>query len=158
MLNTYNKWLALNGEDIVWKQPGRGVRIGKPVGLSLGKNGYYTFCFKRKNHYYHRVKFYLAYGYMPDYIDHVDGNPLNNILSNIREATNQQNMRNSAKKSSAKSLYKGVSPKRTKWRAYIAVDKKQIHLGVFDTEIEAACAYNEKAVVLFGIFAKLNNV
>ena len=55
------------------------------------------------------------------------------------------------------SMYKGVW-KETAWRAGIKHDAKTIHLGSFKTEEEAARAYNEKALELFGEFAKLNEI
>jgi hypothetical protein len=43
-----------------------------------------------------------------------------------------------------------------KWRATITFNRKQIHLGAFDDESEAARAYDRKALELFGAFAKTN--
>jgi hypothetical protein len=96
------------------------------------------------------------------YIDHINGDTLDNRRSNLRACTNSQNSRNSRKLATKKtsSKYKGVClPKRSKkWLAYITVDRRRINLGSFTTEVEAAKAYNEAAVKLFGEFARLNDV
>jgi hypothetical protein len=101
-------------------------------------------------------------------IDHVDGNPLNNVRSNLRLATTWENSVNSAKtKSNTLSKYKGIfydknRPKPKKglwkpWRASIWVGKKQ-HKKYSETEKQAALAYNELALKYYGEFARLNVV
>ena len=92
-------------------------------------------------------------------VDHIDGDPTNNRRSNLRNCTQHQNSMNSRKrKNDASSKYKGVSwdKGRKKWRAYINLMRKQLFLGRFDNELEAARAYNDKAVELYGEFAHLN--
>lgn len=91
-------------------------------------------------------------------VDHRDGNGLNNQRYNLREATSQQNSFNITKRSkTTSSAYKGVCWNRQnkQWQSYIYFNKK-IHLGYFEDEIDAAIAYNNKAIELFGEFAKLN--
>jgi len=91
-------------------------------------------------------------------VDHIDGNGLNNRRSNLRICTIAQNNRNSRPWRRSYSKYKGVSwcQAAGKWRARIRPNHKQIHLGCFDTQIEAARAYDKKAKELFGEFAYLN--
>jgi hypothetical protein len=62
------------------------------------------------------------------------------------------------RKTRAMSGYTGVSKDGSKFRAVIAVDRKHIHLGMFDTPEEAAVAYNKKSIELFGDRAKINVV
>lgn len=90
--------------------------------------------------------------------DHIDGDKLNNQKYNLRTATRSQNSMNSIgkKRYSSSSKYKGVDFHQGKWRAVIRGFKKQIYIGHFSEEIEAAKAYNKKAIDLFGKFAKLN--
>ncbi len=52
--------------------------------------------------------------------------------------------------------YKGVSKHHKKWRAYIVLKEKQIHIGLYRTKEDAALAYNEAALKYFGQFANLN--
>lgn len=56
------------------------------------------------------------------------------------------------------SRFKGVCWHKNRFRSYITVDKKQIGLGRYIEEIEAARAYNAAASIYFGEFAKLNEV
>jgi hypothetical protein len=58
----------------------------------------------------------------------------------------------------SKSPYKGVMQFRDRWRSRITINGKTLHLGMFATAADAACAYNEKAKELFGNFANLNEV
>ncbi len=91
--------------------------------------------------------------------DHKNGNGLDNQRCNLRLASDSQQGQNKRKKSgSSSSKYKGVSwiKEDNKWRARIKKNGKQIHLGVFKTEIGAAVAYNRAAKELFGDFARLN--
>ena len=95
------------------------------------------------------------------HIDHVDGNGLNNQRYNLRKSTILQNTQNRTKTTSAttsiyKGVYKNTAQNRTKWSAYITVNKKRIWLGQFDLEIDAARCYDERALKEFGEFSKLN--
>lgn len=93
--------------------------------------------------------------------DHIDRNPFNNQKNNLRVATRSQNGANRVKFiGTYHSKYKGVSKhKRSgKWQAQIRFNLKGIYLGSFNTENEAAIAYNKKAIELFGDFAVTNQV
>lgn len=89
--------------------------------------------------------------------DHIDRDGLNNRRSNLRQATPAENVGNLRSRRGA-SEYKGVCrvSGSTKWRAYIALERKQRHLGRFDTEEEAALAYNAAALEQWGEYALLN--
>jgi AP2 domain/HNH endonuclease len=93
-------------------------------------------------------------------IDHKNRDTLNNTKENLRVADKIQNAYNSIKREGCNSKFKGVSfrKNRGKWRAYITADKTTIHLGTFNSEIEAAIAYNKSAIKLHGEFAKLNEI
>lgn len=120
---------------------------------------YYAYRFdysggKRRKIYMHRELYGVAEG---ERVDHVDGDGLNNRMSNLRLCTNVENMRN-MRRGRGRSKYKGVSwyERDKRWRSYIVVDAKQIHLGYFDDEMEAAEAYDAAAKDYFGVFAKIN--
>ena len=89
-------------------------------------------------------------------IDHKDNNGLNNQNENLRLASQAQNCRNKVLRIGTSSKYKGVSKHQGKYQANIGFNYKLIYLGIYDNEIDAAIAYNNKAAELFGEFAKLN--
>lgn len=90
-------------------------------------------------------------------IDHINRNTLDNQRSNLRLCTNSQNQMNMKSKTGS-SKYKGVNwhKQHKKWQSRIQFNKRQINLGYFDIEIEAAIAYNQAALKYFGEFARLN--
>lgn len=108
----------------------------------------------------HRLIFFLETGKQPESIDHIDGNRLNNHISNLREASSRQNSANSKPRKNCKSEYKGVTYDgrviKKPWRSYFFDGEKSVYLGSFATEKEAAMAYNQKAVESHGEFAYPN--
>ncbi len=92
------------------------------------------------------------------FVDHINHNGLDNRKENLRLVTITQNNRNSRALIKKPSLYKGVTfrEKDGKWRARIMVNKKSIHLGYFTSEIEAAIAYNNAALLYFREYAYTN--
>lgn len=92
-------------------------------------------------------------------VDHKDRNGLHNFRRNLRLCTRAQNSRNRAQFPHS-SIYKGVSfCKWTgRWESKIQFDGKQKRLGRFDSEAQAALAYNRSAKKLFRKFARLNEI
>ncbi|UCD53098.1 MAG: HNH endonuclease [Phycisphaerales bacterium] len=118
------------------------------------------YCYAGRAHHGKRISMHREImapldGYV---VDHIDGDGLNNRRSNLRICTVSQNHQNQAKAPGCSSRYKGVHrDKRTgKYTAQIRPRRKQIHLGAFDSEIEAARAYDRKAIEVFGEYAWLN--
>nr|WP_243767389.1 HNH endonuclease [Paenibacillus agricola] len=103
----------------------------------------------------HRVITDAPKGY---FVDHIDGNPLNNQRHNLRLCTNAQNCRNRGAPKGNTSGFKGVTWNtwNGKWQAQIGKDYKRYHAGYFESPSEAARAYNAKATELFGEYARLN--
>jgi hypothetical protein len=91
-------------------------------------------------------------------VDHINGDTLDNRLSNLRICTMAENLRNATVSKRNKSGYKGVSwdKKSNKWRADIHYDGKLHSLGRYTNVINAAIAYDQAARKHFGDFACLN--
>lgn len=91
-------------------------------------------------------------------VDHIDGDGLNNQKSNLRLCNNSENAMNRRKRLNTSSKYKGVSwwTARQRWVADIWLSGKNVRLGTFQQEIEAARVYDAAARIHFGQFAKTN--
>jgi hypothetical protein len=90
-------------------------------------------------------------------IDHINGNGLDNRKENLRICTHAENGRNrKVNKGKKQSIYKGVTRNGNKFKAAIVINWKKIYLGNYDTEEEAANAYDQAAMHHFGKFACLN--
>ena len=91
-------------------------------------------------------------------VDHRNHNGLDCRRDNMRNCTHARNSMNRSKTKVTGSQFKGVSwdKANAKWKAQIMLDGKQIHLGRFIDETEAARAYDVKAKELFSDFAYLN--
>ena len=87
-------------------------------------------------------------------VDHIDGNILNNKLSNLRWATRNENMRNQKISITNTTGYKGVTYHKPtkKFVAKISIDNKRYYLGYFNTAQEASDVYEAKAKEKFGDF------
>jgi hypothetical protein len=66
------------------KEYAGGQIAGSKVGY-LRQDGYFSAKVKGKSYLLHRLIFLMHYGYLPNQIDHIDGNPANNLLENLRE-------------------------------------------------------------------------
>lgn len=92
-------------------------------------------------------------------VDHINGDTLDNRRVNLRLCDRAGNCRNSRVRSIVKtSRFKGVHLHKLtgKWRAMIHYEGKQMHLGLFHNEIDAAKAYDSAALRYFGEFACIN--
>jgi hypothetical protein len=101
--------------------------------------------------YLHR----LLMGFPSCDVDHRDRDGLNNCRRNLRLATKSQNAANSKTRLGI-SGRKGVCRHKNtiRWVARIRLGGRKTHLGVFNTQKEAAEAYNAAAVLCFGSFAR----
>ena len=106
------------------------------------KDGYVWVKVNNQRFSAHRIIFLMAHGYCPEYIDHIDGNSLNNLIENLRPATLSENKANQKIYSSNSSGVKGVywcKPKNA-WVAQISFNRVRKTLGHFSTkELAASC-------------------
>ena len=125
--------------------------------VNLCKNG------KMKYSFIHRL---VATAFIPNpekkpFVDHINNNPLDNRVDNLRWCTQSENMMNrQISYTRTSSGYKGVSliKSSNRWSAMIMVDGKQIYLGHF-VNIEDAIAARKKAVAeLFGSYAHSSEI
>lgn len=128
---------------------------------SVDAYGYFVVAFRGSRWKAHRLAWFLYYNEdPPETVDHINGDRKDNRISNLRAATKGQNLRNMSVSGKGTSKYKGVSWNKAagKWTAYISVENKKVHIGCFDSEDEAAIAYNERDSKEYGKFARLNEV
>jgi len=136
-----------------WKVSKGSQRAGTEAGTL--NNGYSIISIDGKNHRAHRLAFLLSHGHLPDELDHINGDPSDNRIENLRPATRSENNRNTGKNSKNTSGKKGVSwdKQREKWQANARDSNgKKKHLGRFTTVEAAYVAYNDFAIKLHGEF------
>jgi len=94
------------------------------------------------------------------FIDHIKHNGLDCRKSKMRLSSHQNNMRNRRPRKNVTSSFLGVyfDKQRGKWRGESSVNGKNIFLGRFDNEVDAAKAYNDFAINNYGEFASLNTI
>jgi hypothetical protein len=122
------------------------VKNGTEAG-STNNKGYRAVIIKGRVFRVHRIIYYLHYGVWPGdlQVDHIDGDKLNNNPENLRLVTNRQNNKSYRKPyKNPTSKYRGVSWHKAsnKYVVQITHNSKNIHLGCFTCEKEAALAYN----------------
>ncbi len=129
-----------------------GKYAGKPALTNDGKGKYKRGAIFGVEVYAHRVAWALHYGTWPKHhIDHINGNGRDNRISNLRDVTRSENMKNRRLSNINTSGFHGVHkayPDRDVWAAQIKSDGKHIHLGTFDTKAEAVAAREAAEKVL----------
>jgi len=140
------------------KKANGGAKVGDVAGWVTYCNGrpYRKMSFKGRTVYVHHAIFMMAHGYLPEYIDHINTDPLDNRIENLRAATQSRNMANSLKSKANSSGHKGVTWRSDtkKWAAQIMVNGKHVSLGSHKTLEEAAEAYARGSEKFFGEFAR----
>jgi len=144
---------------IWWKVSKCSVKAGDLAG---GKTnlGYIRIRINGKKYLRHRLIFLIAKGYLPKCLDHVNNIPGDDRIDNLRVSTSSQNSMNRKSLVNSSSVFKGVGlyPDTGKWGARIKINGKRTHLGTFICELEAAKAYDKRAIEIFGEFACTNKM
>lgn len=131
------------------------VKFGSLAGCYY-KNGYVRIRLDKKFYLAHRLIFMMFHGYIPEYIDHINNDPHDNRIENLRPATkiqNQQNIRINKRNTSG---VKGVcwNNYHQKYLARCAVDGERIHLGYFKKLADAKKAIEKFRKQHHGEFAR----
>jgi hypothetical protein len=132
------------------------VAVGSEAG-TITPSGYrYVQLFGHKYPIHHLVWLFETKSFPEKYLDHKDGNPLNNKFTNLREVTIKQNTENRGKQKNNKTGFKGVSfnNRLQKYVSQIQHNSQTIYLGVYKTPEEASLMYQAAAKVLFSHYKK----
>ena len=116
---------------LTWKESYGGRYSGKQAGFIHDRgNGYRKVKHKNKRYACHILAWIIYYGKIPKHqIDHIDGNPDNNKIDNLRDVTPSINQRNSPRKSKGSHVaMSGVRRQGNKWRVQCCRED----LGTFD--------------------------
>ncbi len=128
---------------------------GKKAGSIQKITGYWRVKIDGKEYLLHRLIFLYHHGFLPEYLDHINGNPLDNRIENLRKATISQNGFNTRKYKNNKSGVKNVFwySRAQKWIARIRVNGKNVFHQQCDTVEEAEALLKEVRHKYHGEFA-----
>lgn len=137
----------------IWINSRRGGWNGKTAGRRDGR--YFRIEILKKGYLIHRLAWLYMFGYIPECIDHINGDTSDNRIQNLRVATRSQNSMNQKLKSNSTSGIKGVHWHKVmnKWMAHITINQKLFRLGYFDDIDDAEKAVIEARNRLHGEFA-----
>jgi hypothetical protein len=148
-----------NSDGTPWStnRPGPRSHEGPPKKLTArNQDGYYSVGVNGRTRPWHRLVYEHFNGPIPRgiQVDHIDGNPGNNLISNLRLATNAENQRNTGKYSNNTSGARGVyfHRRNQKWVAHIRFNGILKHLGCYHSLDDASLAYETAAKEYFGSF------
>jgi hypothetical protein len=122
---------------VTWKASGKG-RSGSLIAGTKDSRGYINITIDGNIYGIHCVIWCMLHGYWSEqFIDHKDRNPSNNKEYNLREISNQCNVRNSGLYSSNTSKVTGVTKNKRGWQVSICVSQKRYYLGRSNCFLEA---------------------
>lgn len=127
-------------------------------GNARTRSGHQQMHIDGRMYYAHRVIWLMITGAEPiEQVDHVNGDPDDNKWVNLRLASHADNVNNSGLRSNNNSGHKGVHWSRAskKWHAQIGVNRRKLHLGLYEEIDDAVAAYRVAAQVCHGEFARL---
>jgi hypothetical protein len=144
--------------EMTWKKVlSNRTKPNAVCGGNLDSKGYKRVCFDKKQYRAHRVAWALFYDKEPTLqIDHINGNKLDNRISNLRQATNYENSRNCGISKNNTSGITGVTyhAKAKKWIAQIMVNRQNYYLGLYNNMADAAAARQAAQIQFFQNFSR----
>jgi hypothetical protein len=144
-------------------QDGKLIRKnGKSAVIAAGKKRYERISIENKLYALHRMIYLWNHGELPEIIDHIDGDRLNNRIENLRSVTQQQNCLNSKHRTSSKSPFKNVylqppvknAEWKRNWVVSLMVNGKRKYLGSFQDIDLADLVAQEARAKYHGAFAR----
>ena len=121
---------------LFWKfRHSQRIAPGTEVGSINRRNGYRYATVHRTTQRVHRLVFLWHHGWIPDAIDHINRDKLDNRIENLRPSTPAENAWNIG--------HRGAFRERGKWRSRIMANGKRHEVGTFDSEEQALAAYQE---------------
>lgn len=123
---------------------GRRIKAGTTAGYTR-PDGYRMVCLNYGRYLVHRIAWLHVYGYWPKgQVDHIDQNPMNNAILNLRECNDAENAQNLDPRGYGSSGYLGVTVYHhdpSKWVAKIKLHGKHTNLGIYRCKTAAYVAY-----------------
>lgn len=115
------------------------------------RKGYLRAAIDGVHFYLHRLAYKIVHKIDAEQVDHIDGNKTNNRIGNLRDVSNQDNMKNLPLRTKNNSGAHGVgwSKQSKKWYAQIKANGKRKHLGFF-VDIEDAISARKAAEIEYG--------
>lgn len=141
---------------LTWRVTSGRAIAGRPAGGVDKSTGYHRARVDGFLILSHHIAVALMTGFWPERVDHRHVKDAGNAWSNLRLATQSQNLANRGAQPKSVTGVKGVSYHSAtgKWQSQIGVEGKNHYLGVFDTVEEAKAVYDAAALVHFGEFAR----
>ena len=142
------------------RKTGRVNEIGQIAGCVHKGKGYIHVKIKAKAFKAHRLVFLYHLGYLPECVDHIDGDKTNNKIENLRAATKEENCRNQKIRSTNKSGYKGVKwvEHCKKWQVEVCKNYKQLRFGMYEDLELAGLVAIEATELIHGRFSAYKGV
>ena len=142
------------------RKTGRVNEIGQIAGCVHKGKGYIHVKIKAKAFKAHRLVFLYHHGYLPECVDHIDGDKTNNKIENLRAATKEENCHNQKIRSTNKSGYKGVKwvEHCKKWQVEVCKNYKQLRFGMYEDLELAGLVAIEATELIHGRFSAYKGV
>lgn len=158
-IETIRRAFAYDAETGVLRWAERRSNRTKPGDLagSRTRKGHLRVSVEGQNILVHRIIWALVHGVWPeDQIDHINGDPADNRIANLRPATNRQNQHNAKTRTDNTTGRVGVywAANVGKWRPMIRVNGKNVCLGLYETFAEAVAARERAEREHYGEYAR----
>jgi hypothetical protein len=130
----FNEVLEYRDGRLFWKKTLSNVAVaGKEAGCA-STNSYGSVTVDKQAYCPHRIVFCMHHGYMPDQVDHIDGNRKNHKIENLRAANNMTNNMNKGAQSNSKTGVKNIcwSKQNKKWWVQVSAYGKKVVSKMFD--------------------------